>query len=101
MKRTLWIIVCCFATQLAMAQIPKWAEKAKKAVFSVVTYDKDNKIKGTGNGFYIDNLGTALSDYSLLKVQIVPLSLMLMVNNWMLLALTALIRCMILLNLIL
>ena len=67
MKRTLWIIVCCFATQLAMAQIPKWAEKAKKAVFSVVTYDKDNKIKGTGNGFYIDNLGTALSDYSLFE----------------------------------
>ena len=53
--------------QLATAQMPKWAEKAKKAVFSIVTYDKDNQIKGTGNGFYIDANGTALSDYSLFE----------------------------------
>lgn len=67
MKRIVWIIVCCFITQWASAQTPKWAEKAKKAVFSVVTYDKENKIKGTGNGFYIDGQGTALSDYTLFE----------------------------------
>lgn len=67
MKKTLWIITCCLIAQLASAQAPKWAEKAKKAVFSVVTYDKENKIKGTGNGFYIDAQGTALSDYSLFE----------------------------------
>lgn len=67
MKRTLWIITCCLVAQLATAQTPKWAEKAKKAVFSIVTYDKDNQIKGTGNGFYIDANGTALSDYSLFE----------------------------------
>ena len=65
MKRTLWILVCCLAAQWASAQAPKWTEKARGAVFSIVTYDKDNKIKGTGNGFYIDAQGTALSDYSL------------------------------------
>ena len=67
MKKTLWIITCCLIAQLASAQAPKWAEKAKKAVFSVVTYNKENKIKGTGNGFYIDAQGTALSDYSLFE----------------------------------
>lgn len=67
MKKALWMIVCCLIAQYASAQAPKWAEKAKKAVFSVVTYDKENKIKGTGNGFYIDMQGTALSDYSLFE----------------------------------
>lgn len=65
MKRILYIIIGCMACQLTSAQAPKWAEKAKKAVFSIVTYDKDNKMKGTGNGFYIDAQGTALSDYTL------------------------------------
>ena len=41
--------------------------KLKKAVFSIVTYDKDNKIKNTGNGFYINENGTALSDYTLFE----------------------------------
>ena len=67
MKKTLWIIMGCLMTQWASAQTPKWVEKARKAVFSVVTYDKGNQIKGTGNGFYIDNMGTALSDYSLFE----------------------------------
>ena len=67
MKKTLWILTCCLAAQLASAQAPKWADKAKKAVFSIVTYDKDNNIKGTGNGFYIDAKGIALSDYSLFE----------------------------------
>ena len=65
MKKIIWTLTCCFIATMASAQVPKWAEKAKKAVFSVVTYDKEKKIKGTGNGFYIDTQGTALSDYSL------------------------------------
>ena len=67
MKKIVGIIACCFFVQIASAQAPKWAEKAKKAVFSVITYDKENKIKGTGNGFYIDAQGIALSDYSLFE----------------------------------
>ena len=51
-----------------MAQeLPKWAGKAKKSVFSVITYSADNKILNTGNGFYINTDGTAVSDYSLFK----------------------------------
>lgn len=67
MKKILCIITCCLVAQWATAQAPKWAEKARKAVFSIVTYDQENKIKGTGNGFYIDQQGTALSDYSLFE----------------------------------
>ena len=67
MKKVLWIIMACLVSQMTHAQAPKWADKAKKAVFSIVTYDKDNNIKGTGNGFYIDPKGIALSDYSLFE----------------------------------
>lgn len=67
MKKTLLIITCALLAQMVSAQTPKWAANAKKAVFSIVTYDKDNNIKATGNGFYIDNQGTALSDYSLFE----------------------------------
>ena len=69
MKKILLLTACvCYggATLLAQA-LPKWTEKAKKAVFSVVTYNKDNQILNTGNGFYIDENGTAVSDYSLFR----------------------------------
>ena len=68
MKRTLLLLACGFTFQLGIAQeLPKWAAKAKKSVFSVITYTEDNKILNTGNGFYIDANGTAVSDYSLFK----------------------------------
>lgn len=54
-------------SSLFAQELPKWANKAKKAVFSVVTYNKDNQILNTGNGFYIDTNGTAVSDYTLFK----------------------------------
>lgn len=50
-----------------MAQAPKWVEKAKRAVFSVVTYDKEDKLLNTGNGFFVTEDGVALSDCSLFK----------------------------------
>lgn len=65
MKKTLWIFMVCVSMQTLHAQTPKWAENARKAIFSIITYDKDNQIKSTGNGFYIDKAGIALSDYSL------------------------------------
>lgn len=44
MKKVLLILACGIAAQLSYAQAtPKWAGKAKKAVFSIVTYDKDTK----------------------------------------------------------
>lgn len=58
--------LCCLA-QWGMAQAPKWVEKAKRAVFSVVAYDRDDKILNTGNGFFITESGVAVSDYSLFE----------------------------------
>ncbi len=67
MKRFIWFIICLTSIHLASAQTPKWVEKARKSVFSIITYDKNNNIKSTGNGFYIDTKGTALSDYTLFE----------------------------------
>ena len=67
MKKIFWILICCLIPSVVSAQAPKWTEKARNAVFSIVTYDKNNQIKGTGNGFYIHTDGTALSDYSLFE----------------------------------
>lgn len=68
MKRNiLFTLVLCLLSQFGRAQAPKWVEKAKRAVFSVVTYDKNDKILNTGNGFFVTEDGVALSDYSLFK----------------------------------
>ena len=68
MKKIILLLTCGLAFCTGTAQtLPKWANQAKKAVFSVITYNKDNKILNTGNGFYIDEEGTAVSDYSLFK----------------------------------
>ena len=66
-KNLLLFFVFCLLAQGGMAQAPKWVEKAKRAVFSVVTYDNNDKILNTGNGFFVTEDGVALSDYSLLK----------------------------------
>ncbi|MBE6288185.1 MAG: tetratricopeptide repeat protein [Mediterranea massiliensis] len=66
-NRILIVCLMCMLAQWSMAQAPKWAEKARRAVFSVVTYDKDNKILNTGNGFFVTEDGVAISDYTLFK----------------------------------
>ena len=65
--KTILILSLCLLAQGGMAQAPKWVEKAKQAVFSVVTYDQNDKILNTGNGFFISEDGVALSDYTLFK----------------------------------
>lgn len=68
MKKIFLMLACGWIMQGTWAQdLPKWAAKARKAVFSVITYNKDNKIMNTGNGFYIDETGTAVADYTLFK----------------------------------
>ena len=64
-------------------ELPKWANKAKKAVFSVITYNKDNQILNTGNGFYIDEQGTAVSTTVCLKEPTMQSLLPLMVKNYL------------------
>ena len=64
------IVIALFLSLLcqgAMMAQPKWVEKAKRAVFSVITYDKDDKMLNSGNGFFVTEDGVALSDYTLFK----------------------------------
>ena len=52
MKKLLILPLALFLlVQSGLAQTPKWVEKAKRAVFSVITYDKNDKMLNTGNGF--------------------------------------------------
>lgn len=68
MRRSILLFfACCLFFQWSMAQAPKWLDKTQKAIFSVITYDKDNNILNTGNGFFVTADGVALSDYSLFK----------------------------------
>ena len=68
MKKILILpLLLFFLVQGSMAQTPKWVEKAKRAVFSVVTYDKNDNMLNTGNGFFVSEDGLALSDYTLFK----------------------------------
>ncbi len=66
MKRLLlWIWVASQSVSLmAQKQIPKWAEKAKKAVFTIEAVDKSGNVT-KGTGFFISETGEAVSDYSL------------------------------------
>ena len=68
MKRFLYLILALLTCWTAVsAQTPKWVGKARKAIISIVTYDKDNKIMNTGNGFFVKTDGTAVADYSLFE----------------------------------
>lgn len=68
MKRIIQtLLVFVLAIQYSMAQAPKWIDKAKKALFSVVTYGKDGQVLHSGNGFFVTENGVAMSDYLLFK----------------------------------
>lgn len=66
-KHFILTFTLCLLAQWSMAQAPKWLEKSKRAVFSIVTYDKNDQILNTGNGFFVTEDGVALSDCSLFK----------------------------------
>lgn len=66
-KKLLLMLTLSLLAQWSVAQAPKWVDKAKRAVFSVVTYDQNDKILNTGNGFFVTEDGVALSDYALFK----------------------------------
>lgn len=60
-------ILCLLSFSLQAQETPKWTKKARGAIFSIITYDKQNNIQGTGNGFFISETGEAVSDYTLFK----------------------------------
>lgn len=68
MKKNLLLAFAFFLlAQQGVAQAPKWVEKSKRAVFSIVTYDANDQILNTGNGFFVTEDGVGLSDCALFK----------------------------------
>lgn len=68
MKRILIaLLLLIVAFNSAFAQGPKWVPNAKKAVVSVVTFDKEDKLLKTSNGFFISDKGVGVSDFDLFK----------------------------------
>ncbi|MCD7914751.1 MAG: tetratricopeptide repeat-containing serine protease family protein [Tannerellaceae bacterium] len=69
MKRiALLLWICCFSLPItAQKNMPKWMDKARKAVVLITTYDKDNRKITSGNGFLISETGEVLSAYTVFK----------------------------------
>jgi tetratricopeptide (TPR) repeat protein len=59
----IWIGSHCISS-MAQKNAPKWIEKAKKAVITIETYDKNGTTR-KGNGFFVQESGEAVSDYTL------------------------------------
>ena len=66
MKRFLLIAGICGSCLSGTAQkkMPKWVEKAKKAVIALEIQDKNGTTR-KGNGFFVQENGEAISDYTL------------------------------------
>lgn len=69
MKRILHLILisCLCLSAAAQKNAPKWADKAKRAVFTITTYGKDGNKLATGTGFFISETGEAVSAYNIFK----------------------------------
>ena len=52
--------VCCMAS----AQPDKWVKKASKAVFTLKTFNANDELIGSSNGFFISADGIAVSSYT-------------------------------------
>ena len=64
MKRlSLLFFISYFIFSHAVAQSPSWAKKAVNAVFTLKTFDADNQLIGSSNGFIINGNGEAVSSY--------------------------------------
>ena len=64
MKRlSLLFLISYFIFSYAMAQNPSWAKKAVNAVFTLKTFDANNQLIGSSNGFFVNNNGEAVSSY--------------------------------------
>ena len=67
MKKIFLLYCMLVSCTWCFAQTPKWIEKAKNAVFSIISYDAEDNILHSGNGFFINEGGEALSDYAVFE----------------------------------
>ncbi len=67
MRKTLFLIGSLLLSLYAIAQTPKWADKAAKAVFTLKTFDASGMLIGSCNGFFISQDGEAVSCFTPFK----------------------------------
>lgn len=63
----LLLLLLSVVTLHSWGQAPKWLDKTRSAVFSLIAYDADGKMLHLGNGFFIGEDGTAIADYSVFE----------------------------------
>lgn len=66
MHRILFTLLLTTLSVTLVAQ-PKWVKKARKGQLNFITYDANDQLLRSTNGFLIDEEGTAVSDYSSFK----------------------------------
>ena len=64
MKRIITILFAACVCCMASAQPDKWVKKASKAVFTLKTFNANDELIGSSNGFFITADGIAVSSYS-------------------------------------
>ena len=64
MKRIITILFAACACLVASAQPNKWVKKASKAVFTLKTFNANDELIGSSNGFFITPDGIAVSSYT-------------------------------------
>ena len=58
-------ILCVYCLVLqAQRDMPRWVDNARKAIITIETFDKYGNVR-KGNGFFVQNTGEAISDYTL------------------------------------
>lgn len=67
MRKIILLALLLLTANLIQAENLKWAKKAKEAQFSIITYDSEDHILNTGNGFFVSDDGIGLSDFGLFK----------------------------------
>lgn len=64
MKRIITILFAVCVSFAASAQPDKWVKKASKAVFTLKTFNANDELIGSSNGFFISADGIAVSSYT-------------------------------------
>ena len=64
MKRIITILFAACVCCMTSAQPDKWVKKASKAVFTLKTFNANDELIGSSNGFFITADGIAVSSYT-------------------------------------
>lgn len=67
MKKKIILLISLFFMALTGSAQPKFANKVRKGIISINTYDKQGNLLHQGTGFYVGANGEAVADYKIFK----------------------------------